>query len=185
MFDNEQYLTSAELARLFGLTSRRIQQLTEDGILKPELDSKKRRKYSLTDNIKYYISYLSDKAHGRDEKEKDTNQLVIKKLEADVRIKEAKAQMAELELAELEGKMHRAEDVEDMTADLCLNIRSNLLALPLYTAAKCATGRSSIKMPTWITIVSPSCLICSCLSLVLWCSMPHSATVCSVFGAVI
>ena len=72
MFDNEQYLTSAELARLFGLTSRRIQQLTEDGILKPELDSKKRRKYSLTDNIKYYISYLSDKAHGRDEKEKDS-----------------------------------------------------------------------------------------------------------------
>jgi len=38
--------------------------------------------------------------------------------------------MAELELMELEGKMHRSEDVEAMTTDLILNIRSMLLALP-------------------------------------------------------
>ena len=48
----------------------------------------------------------------------------------DVRWKRAKADIAELELQELKGMLHSAEDVEEMTTDLVLVIRSSFLALP-------------------------------------------------------
>ena len=38
--------------------------------------------------------------------------------------------MAELELKELQGKMHRAEDVEAITTDHVMLLRSMLMALP-------------------------------------------------------
>ena len=52
------------------------------------------------------------------------------KLDAEARIKKAKAEVAELELKELRGKLHRAEDVEAIVTDSVLLIRSMLLALP-------------------------------------------------------
>ena len=53
-----------------------------------------------------------------------------KRQAADARIKAAKAEIVELELMELKGRLHAAEDVEDMTADLALVIRSSLMAMP-------------------------------------------------------
>ena len=45
-------------------------------------------------------------------------------------IEAAKAEIAEMELKELRGEMHRSEDVEAMTTDLVFTIRSMILALP-------------------------------------------------------
>ena len=47
-----------------------------------------------------------------------------------MRIKQAKAQIAELEVQELQGIMHRSEDVAALTEDLLYTIRDSLLALP-------------------------------------------------------
>ena len=44
--------------------------------------------------------------------------------------------MAELELRELQGSLHAAEDVENMTTDLVLVIRSSFLALPGKVSAE-------------------------------------------------
>ena len=52
------------------------------------------------------------------------------KQEAEISIKKAKAIITVLEAKELQGKMHRSEDVAAMTEDLIYNIRSMLLALP-------------------------------------------------------
>ena len=46
------------------------------------------------------------------------------------RIKAAKAEVAEMELAELQGKLHRADDVEAITTDHVLFLRSMLMAMP-------------------------------------------------------
>ena len=85
--------------------------------------------YDLLPTIQRYIKYLQDKAYGREQKAQMVD-LETEKLNAEIDLKRSKARMAELELKELEGKMHRAEDVEEMTTDLVLNIRSMLLALP-------------------------------------------------------
>lgn len=113
------------IAKLFGLTVRRVQQLTQEGVIS-QLDGKG---YDLLPTIQRYIKYLQDKAYGREEKAQMAD-LETEKLNAEIDLKRSKARMAELELKELEGKMHRSEDVEAMTTDLILNIRSMLLALP-------------------------------------------------------
>ena len=51
-------------------------------------------------------------------------------MQEDIRFKKAKADMMELNLEELEGRLHNAEDVESMTTDMILTVRSALLAMP-------------------------------------------------------
>ena len=89
-----------------------------------------------------YIKYLSDKANGREKKETDAL-LETEKLTAEKRIKEAKAEMAELELQEQKGKLHRAEDVEAIVTDHVLFLRSMLMALPGKLAVDCANCKTA------------------------------------------
>ena len=77
-----------------------------------------------------YVKYLREKAAGRSDKDDAAAEKEQQKLAAEVRIKEARADYAELELAELQGKMHRSEDVEAMTQQLVFTIRGMLVALP-------------------------------------------------------
>ena len=54
----------------------------------------------------------------------------IAKQDAEVSIKKAKAIKEVLEAQELQGKMHRADDVAAMTEDLIYAIRGMLVSLP-------------------------------------------------------
>lgn len=123
--------TATELARLFGVTRRRVDQLVEDGILQRVEISKGRNytKYNTADSIKAYCAYLRDKASGK-EKNESEEQLNLDKLKAEVEYKQAKAKMARKELKELEGEYLRSSDVEDFTTDLIIAVRSDLLAMP-------------------------------------------------------
>lgn len=114
------------IAKIFGVSTRRIEQLKTEGIIKGE---GKPTKYDLLPTIQAYIKYLSDKANGREKKENMAN-LEEAKLSAEVEIKKSKAEAARLELKELQGKMHRAEDVEAIFTDHVLFLRSMLLAMP-------------------------------------------------------
>lgn len=120
-------VTKKDLARLFGVTAKRIEQLIQDGIITG--DGGNPAKYVLIDTVQGYTKYLADKAYGRNKK-KDNAELEKDKLAAEVRMKEAKAEMAEQELKELKGELHRAEDVEAITTDHVLYFRSMLMAMP-------------------------------------------------------
>lgn len=134
---------SQVIAKIFSVSTRRVEQLKTEGIIQGK---GKPTKYDLLPTIQAYIKYLSDKANGREKKE-TTAQIEADKLNAEKRIKEAKAEMAELELKELKGDLHRASDVEAITTDHVLYLRSMLLALPgklavdvaaLSTAPECS-----------------------------------------------
>ena len=58
--------TKKDLAQLFGLTVKRIEQLVQDGIITG--DGGNPAKYPLVDTVRGYTKYLSDKAYGRDKK---------------------------------------------------------------------------------------------------------------------
>lgn len=126
MAENQNFQGAAVIAKIFGVSTRRIEQLKAEGIIKGQ---GKPTKYDLLPTIQAYIKYLSDKANGREKKEKDAR-LETDKLDAEKRIKAAKAEVAEMELAELQGKLHRAEDVEAITTDHVLFLRSMLMAMP-------------------------------------------------------
>lgn len=127
MAEAPQNLQSTQvIAKIFGVSTRRVEQLKTEGVIKGQ---GKPTKYDLLPTIQAYIRYLSDKANGR-EKRQTTAELEEAKLRAEVDIKEAKAKAAQMELKELQGKMHRAEDVEAIMTDHVLFLRSMLMALP-------------------------------------------------------
>lgn len=120
------------IAQVFQMTVRRVQQLNQEGIIQTvEIQQGKRkfRRYDLIPTIMQYIKYLSDKANGRKQRQSVTDKEDAK-LQAEVDLKTAKAKIVQLELDELEGRMHSADDVESMTTDLVLAVRSALLSLP-------------------------------------------------------
>lgn len=139
MADNQNLQPTQVIAKIFGVSTRRIEQLKAEGIIQGQ---GKPTKYDLLPTIQAYIKYLSDKAHGRAKKETDAG-LETGKLEAEARLKTAKAEMAELELEELRGEMHRAEDVEAVMTDHVLQVRAMILALP----GRLAVDTSNAKTP--------------------------------------
>ena len=119
---------SDTIAKLFGVTERRVQQLAKEGIIPAA--STRPYKFDLLPTIQTYIRYLSDKVNGKEQKTVDNVQAEADKLRAEADLKRSKADIAEMQLKELEGKMHRSEDVEAMTNDLVYTIRGMIMALP-------------------------------------------------------
>ena len=58
------------IAKLFGVTVRRIQQLTQEGVL-PTTETPEGRRYDLVPTIQKYVQYLSVKAYGKKRSEND------------------------------------------------------------------------------------------------------------------
>ena len=125
----KQNLQSTDIiAKLFDLDVRRVQQLAKEGILPAA--SQRPYKFDLLPTVKAYIRYLRDRANGNEAKTADTVKAEADKLRAEADLKQSKAKIAELQLKELEGKMHRSEDVEALTNDLVYTARSMIMALP-------------------------------------------------------
>ena len=122
------YCKTEDLANLFGLTGQWINQLTRDGVIKRR-DTPAGKRYNVVESVRAYTQYLRDKAANRADKGVPEDK-ELEKFEAEIKIKKAKADIAELEAQELQGIMHRSEDVAAMAEDLIYTVRDSLLALP-------------------------------------------------------
>ena len=122
------YCKTEDLANLFGLTGQWINQLTRDGVIKRR-DTPAGKRYNVVESVRAYTQYLRDKAANRADRGIPEDK-ELEKFGAEVRIKRAKAEIAELEAQEVQGIMHRSEDVAAMTEDLIYTIRGSLMALP-------------------------------------------------------
>lgn len=141
-----------EIAKIFQVTVRRVQQLTQEGIIETVVikqGKRELRRYDLISTIMRYIQYLSDKANGREQKCGDKEE---EKLQAEIDYKAAKAKIAMLQLDELEGRMHSAEDVEAMTTDLCLAVRSALLSMPGQLSVDVAEAQTAAEVSEVIKV---------------------------------
>lgn len=133
--------SSVIIGKLFGVSDRRVQQLAKEGVI-PAAQTRP-YKFDLLPTVQAYIKYLSDKANGKESKNADTVQAEADKLRAEADLKQSKAKIAEMQLKELEGKMHRSEDVEAMTNDLVYTVRSMIMALPGRLAMDVAQAASA------------------------------------------
>ena len=122
----KNYVKTDVIARLFGKTTRRIQQLTVDGIL-PTVDTPEGRRYDFIPTIQRYIKHLDDRASRGSQSLQEKEE---KKLDAEIKYRQAKAEKAALEVKELKGTLHRAEDIEKLTNELVFSVRAMLLAMP-------------------------------------------------------
>ena len=118
---DETTVNTTELALVLGVTARRVQQMIQDGTLQ----TIRRGKLLLADNVQRYISFITGNQMTDAERKVEKARRA-----AETKLKVAKADIAMLEADELKGKMHRAEDVEALTQDMCDTIRTVLLGLP-------------------------------------------------------
>jgi phage terminase Nu1 subunit (DNA packaging protein) len=105
------YCRTEIIAKLFGVSVRRIQQLTQEGVL-PTTQTKDGRRYDLIPTIQNYVKYLSEKARskasGKSEREV---QLREQKLEADIALKESQGELHRLRTEIASGKYIGIEEV--------------------------------------------------------------------------
>ncbi len=119
--DDESITDKASIARILGLSVRRIEQLAQDGVIVPVV----RGKYAIGDTIRRYIKKLTDNPVDEEDIKLDKNRRI-----AETAIKANKAAMAKIQLAEMQGKMYREEDIAAVTEDLIYAFRGALMALP-------------------------------------------------------
>lgn len=96
------------IAQLFGVTVRRIQQLTQEGIL-PTTETAEGRRYDLVPTIQSYVKYLSEKAYGKNRSEEEL-QLKNRKVAAEASLKEAQGELARLKTDIAQGKYIPVEE---------------------------------------------------------------------------
>lgn len=127
-------VSTTELARVLGLSARRVQQMAQDGTVPPA----SRGRFRLADSVQRYITFITGNKMSEEEQQTEKARRM-----AEVSIKAAKATVAKLEASELKGKMHRAEDVLAITEEMANELRSLLLALPGRLAVDVTNARSA------------------------------------------
>lgn len=98
------------IAQLFGVTVRRIQQLTQEGVL-PTSETPEGRRYELVPTIQRYVQYLSDKAYGKNRSEKEM-ELREQKMKAEIALKESQGELHRLKTDIAAGKYISVEEVQ-------------------------------------------------------------------------
>ena len=116
----ETIATTQELAAIFGVTDRRVQQLQKEGVI----SQVGRNEYNLSETIQRYIrsfQVVSSNKKYQDERTKLT---------------QANREIAEIELQLLKGDVHRSDDVRDILHEMLSNFRSRLLVMPARAAVE-------------------------------------------------
>jgi phage terminase Nu1 subunit (DNA packaging protein) len=124
--------STSELAAIVGKTPQWIRQLTRDGVL----NQVGRGKYVLDEAVQAFIEHT---AGGKEEDDKP--RYIDHKTEHE-RIKAGKAA---LELAQMRGELHRAEDVEAVMNDMLAAFRQKILSIPTKLSPQLvAIGESNV-----------------------------------------
>ena len=124
---NSVVVSSTVLADMFGLTTRRIRMLADEGII----HKTSRGRYNLQENIKSYIVYLKT---NQDLKEKIIDDDKLDPDEERALLTRRQREKLELELAAMKGQMHFSNDVERVMNDMLANFRAKIIALPTKIA---------------------------------------------------
>lgn len=135
MSDNKKIMDATELivstkvvADILDVTTRRIGQLCEEGIL----SKVKNGSFQLVPTIRNYIRFLKTKndvasATGDVEEEFNKEHMLLEK---------AKREKAELEVSLMKGTVHASEDVEREMIKMLSAFRSRVLAIPSKVAPR-------------------------------------------------
>ncbi len=127
-----------QLAQCLGISTRRIRQLSEEGVFKRK-DGKSG--YHLESCIQEYINYKVNAEMGRS--------ACISKEVVQAQHEEVKKQISILKLRKLRRELHEAVDVENFLADMLLKFRNRMLAVSPRVAMK-AVGETDLSRLTEI-----------------------------------
>lgn len=121
------------IAQLFGVSVRRIQQLTQEGVIKTTKvleDGRTVRRYDLVPTIQSYVKYLSEKAYGKAGRSEKEMELREKKMEADAALKESQSELHRLKTEIAAGRYISIEEVKMDYAKFFVVFKKFAMALP-------------------------------------------------------
>lgn len=134
MSETANYSRTETIAALFGVTVRRVQQLTQEGIIKTTeiLDENNRtvRRYETVPTIQKYIQYLSGKAYGKKAKTDKEIELREQKLEADIELKKSQNELHQLKTEIAAGRYISIEEVKMDYSRFFIAFKKFATALP-------------------------------------------------------
>ena len=119
------HCNGSQIAKLFGLTVRSIQNLSADGIIETE-KAKGGKRYNLEDTVKRYVSHL---AHGKAES-KNEEELKAQKLKAEIRLKESQGELHALKTDIVTGKYISVEDVKLDYSRFFITFKNYVMSIP-------------------------------------------------------
>lgn len=119
-------MTTDEVAKYLGVTTARVSQLKRDGVITP-LPSGSRKE---GDFYKPLETFIKTSRHYRELSDSRSSRETEEMKKARERQLTTRARKEELELSELEGELHRAEDIERVMGAVLTRLRINLLAIP-------------------------------------------------------
>lgn len=133
--DVPEWASTTAIAKLLGYTVRRIQQLTQEGVLETEiLPGGGQRRYRTCETVQRYIASEIEKT-----KEKmagtDAQNLAMEKLRAEVELKKNQGQLHKLKIAIAEEKYIEAEAASEELRDFLGEFKRFILQIPTKTAS--------------------------------------------------
>ena len=129
-----EWASTTAIAQLIGRSTRRVQQLTQDGVLSTEVPpGGGARRYRTARTIQDYMAWQEQKI--RDELSGSTlEELTIKKLQAEVELKESQGALHKLKTAIAEGKYLPAEQVSGDLSDFLRRLKQFADRIPARVA---------------------------------------------------
>ena len=129
-----EWASTTAIARLIGRSTRRVQQLTQDGVLSTEVPpGGGARRYRTARTIQDYMAYQEQKAR-EDLSGSTLEELTIKKLQAEVELKESQGALHKLKTAIDEGKYLPAEQVSGDLSDFLRRLKQFADRIPARAA---------------------------------------------------
>jgi phage terminase Nu1 subunit (DNA packaging protein) len=122
----EETVDTADVAGFLLLSPQRVRQLAAEGVLEKATDSSGeplRGRFNLLSTVNSYIRYLRSKLAGRAGTADEYTQARARRMSA-------LADIEQLRLKRIHGKLHRTEDVEFCLTQMITACRQRLLALP-------------------------------------------------------
>lgn len=106
-----------------GSSDRTVRRLVQEGVI----NKVKNGQYDLVDCTNRYIKFVTEKQNLMD---KDMDKLEKELMVEKVLLERAKKKKLEIQVAEMEGVMHKAEDIEKLWSWSITNFKSRIRALP-------------------------------------------------------
>ncbi|WP_295757400.1 hypothetical protein [uncultured Oscillibacter sp.] len=126
-----EWADAGAIGELVGLSERRIQQLTRSGVLEAEAPpGRKARKYRTRQTVQKYIAHVRRKAQKDVEGVAELEELGLKKLRAEVELKESQGELHRLKTAIAAGKYVDTENAGRELAEFLRSFRQFALDMP-------------------------------------------------------
>lgn len=134
--EKTEYCKADVIANLFGVSVRRVQQLTQDGVITTVKTSEGRR-YDKDLTVQRYIKHLSDKASGKSKSETETK-LKENKLRAEIALKESQGELHRLRTEIAAGNYISIEEVKVDYSRFFISFKKFAMSLPSKLAGRLA-----------------------------------------------